>query len=81
MLDILRKAKNANKKIARNSGGSDRISHACEIKARVVRSKMVGVGAKVVLIEMLLRYSETSLCERTSGCHGYLIAAFLIDET
>ena len=54
MLDILRKAKNANKKIARNSGGSARISHACEIKARVVRSKMpLGVGAKVVLMEML----------------------------
>ena len=55
MLDIRRKAKNANRKSALNSGGSGRMSHALDMAARVVRSKIpLGVEEKFELIEMLL---------------------------
>ena len=57
MLDIRRKAKNANRKAARNKGGSCKISQVLEIAESVERSNIpLGVGANLELIEILLRY-------------------------
>ena len=56
MLDILKNAKKARRKIALNRGGSLRMLHDLEISAKVERSKIpLGVGAKLVLMEMLLK--------------------------
>ena len=64
-----------------NNIGSSRISKVLEINASVDRSKMpLCVGPNLVFIEMLLRYSVTSLCEKGAEFHEYLREAFFIGD-
>ena len=81
MFDTLRQPKKANKKMALNKGGSYRISQVCEMRDKVVISKMpLTVGVNLELIDTLLRYSSMSLCEKTWVGHEYLMDAFLSEE-
>ena len=62
MLDIRKNAKKTSRKIALNKIGSFRMLQVLEMSASVVRSKIpLGVGANVMLMEILLKYSIATL--------------------